>query len=81
VGYRIDREVQRLFDPRLDRWEDHFVLLHEFLFIVGVSEIGKATERALGFNDSRLYGPLGTRHDAIVVGRYPPIWACGWVAG
>lgn len=47
--------------------------------IVGVSGIGRATEAALAFNDARLGGPLGTRHDAILVGRYPPAWAIRWL--
>lgn len=78
TGHRVGRNTYRLFDPRLDHWEEHFVFLHNYLLIVGESHIGEATERALQFNDSRINGPLGTRHDAILVGRYPPIWAQGW---
>jgi hypothetical protein len=36
-------------------------------------------EQALGLNEPRLGGPLGTRHDAILVGRYPPHWARPWL--
>jgi hypothetical protein len=66
------------FDPRRDDWQDHFVFLHNYLFIVGISSEGEATEKALGFNDSGPNGPLGTRHDAVLVHRYPPPWAHQW---
>jgi hypothetical protein len=79
VSFRSGRRTSRLFDPRHDRWSEHFVLVHSYLFIVGMPGIGQATERALGFNDHRLGGPLGTRHDAIFVGRYPPVWARRWL--
>lgn len=39
----------RLFNPRIDRWDQHF----EFraLHIIGISSIGKATAKLLRFND------------------------------
>lgn len=79
VTFRVGRRASRLFDPRRDRWEEHFVFAHHHLFIVGVTAIGEATERALGFNDNRLDGPLGARHDAVMVDRYPPPWARHWL--
>lgn len=79
VAFRLGRRTSRLFDPRLDRWREHFVFVHNYLFIVGLPGIGQATEKALGFNDQRLGGPLGTRHDATLVGRYPPVWARSWL--
>lgn len=75
VSGRVGRRTDRLFDPRRDRWNEHFVFLHKYLFITGVSHIGRATESALRLNDSRLNGPLGTRHDTILAGRFPPTWA------
>ena len=80
VALKIGRRSFRIFDPRHDRWSDHFIFVHNYLFIVGFSGIGQATERALGFNSQRLNGPLGTRHDATLVGQYPPIWARSWLA-
>jgi hypothetical protein len=79
VTQRVGRRGFRLFDPRRDRWPEHFVFVHHYLFIVGLPGIGQATERALGFNEPRPGGPLGTRHDAILVGRYPPPWARAWL--
>ena len=75
VTGRVGRCTDRLFDPRSDRWDDHFVFLHTYLFITGVSRLGRATESTLRLNDSRLNGPLGTRHDMILAGRFPPTWA------
>lgn len=79
ISHRSGRRAYRLFDPRRDRWSDHFVFVHNYLFIVGLPGIGQATEQALRFNDARFGGPLGTRHDAILVGHYPPAWARRWL--
>jgi hypothetical protein len=76
---RVGNRATRLFHPRRDRWDEHFLLTDGFLFISGVSEIGRATERTLGFNSARRNGPLAARHKAIVDGVYPPIWARGWL--
>ena len=78
---RSGRRRYRLFDPRRDKWSDHFFYLHGHLLIMGVPGIGQATERALQFNDARPEGPIGTRHEAILTGLYPPAWARGWTAG
>ncbi len=61
-----------------DRWEDHFLLRDGHFLIVGVTDVGRATEGALGFNDPRPNGPLVARHKAIMDGVYPPDWARGW---
>jgi 5-methylcytosine-specific restriction endonuclease McrA len=75
VAHRAGRRTSRLFDPRRDRWSDHFSFMHGYLFFVGASAIGRATAEALRFNDSRLDGPLGPRHEAFIQGHYPPAWA------
>lgn len=74
VSHQLGRVVQRFFDPRYDRWGDHFTFFHNHLFVVGVTDVGRATVEGLGFNDARLEGPLGSRHDAILSGQYPPAW-------
>lgn len=79
VAYYAGRQSSRLFDPRQDVWPEHFVFLHRYLFIRGLTDIGRATVEVLGLNDSRLEGPLGPRHDAVVVGGYPPLWARAWL--
>lgn len=74
VTYRVGAETVRLFDPRHDMWPDHFRFLGNYLFIVGATRLGVATQRALGFNAGEIGGPLGMRHDSIVAGHYPPSW-------
>ncbi len=73
----LGRGATRFFDPRYDRWPDHFVFLpaSAYLLIEGVSPEGKATEIGLGLNEGGTDGPLGTRHVLIVKGEYPPPWA------
>lgn len=39
----------RLFNPRADKWNEHFAL--DELHIVGISEIGRATVALLNMND------------------------------
>jgi len=59
-------ELVRLFNPRIDRWSDHFRL--DQALIVPLTEIGEATVRILGFNqDSRLL----ERETLQALGRYP----------
>ena len=48
------RDLVRLFNPRTDRWEDHFQIVEDR--IVGLTEIGEATVRVLDFNASRQVG-------------------------
>lgn len=75
VSHRLGQRAHRFFDPRHDVWPDHFVFLHNYLIIVGVTPIGQATVAGLSFNAGEPEGPLGTRHDTILNGRYPPEWA------
>ncbi len=72
VAHRVGRQTIRLFDPRHDRWPDHFTFMNNYLFVVGVTAIGVATQQALRFNEDGIGGPLGTRHNTIVAGLYPP---------
>ena len=78
VSGRAGRRTSRLFHPRRDTWEEHFLLTDGDLYVTGATEIGEATERALAFNSTRRNGPVSTRHKAIVYGFYPPTWARDW---
>lgn len=78
VTARIRGQDQRLFDPRHDSWPEHFAFMNNYLFIAGISLVGLATEQILNLNGGGLSGPLGTRHDGIMDGYYPPEWARGW---
>jgi HNH endonuclease len=59
-------EFSRFFNPRIDRWGEHFRL--QGAIIQPQSAIGEATSRILGFNHS---DRLLERQTLIAVGRYP----------
>lgn len=60
------REFVRFFDPRRDRWLEHFRL--DGLLITPLTKIGEVTAQILGFNgDDRLL----ERQTLIRIGRYP----------
>jgi|SRR5437870_5491991 len=56
----------RFFNPRTDRWADHFSL--SGVRIEPVTEIGEVTARILGFNSLE---QLFERHALMLRGRYP----------
>jgi hypothetical protein len=62
---RVGIRRHSLFHPRQQRWAEHFVLAEGGLLILGLSEVGRATERALHLNDARPNGPLVTRYRAL----------------
>ncbi len=79
VSHGTGRNAIRFFDPRYDRWSDHFVFpaASGSLFIIGLTEVGRVTVSAQGLhlNAGGAEGPLGSRHVAILHGDYPPAWA------
>jgi hypothetical protein len=59
-------QVVRLYDPRRDRWSDHFQI--NGALIVPITEVAEATARLLRFNsDDRLL----ERRTLQAAGRYP----------
>jgi len=57
-------EVTRLFDPRHDRWEDHFAW--NGLRIAGLSSVGRTTVRVLELNSpARIRVRMATRGDFV----------------
>ena len=40
----------RLFHPRQDQWDEHFVLHRQTGFIKGLTDIGRTTVHELGMN-------------------------------
>ncbi|MBC7912155.1 MAG: HNH endonuclease [Pyrinomonadaceae bacterium] len=59
-------EFSRFFNPRTDRWAEHFQLEQEF--IKPLTIIGEVTARILEFNDS---ARLHEREEMIRFGKYP----------
>jgi hypothetical protein len=62
------RELVRLFNPRQDRWSDHFRLAPDGITILALTPIGEATSRLLGLNDDIR---LLEREALCKVDRYP----------
>ena len=62
----------RLFNPRQDRWSDHFRLDSDGITILALTPIGEATSRLLGLNDD---ANLSDREALRGVNRYPTLAA------
>jgi HNH endonuclease len=65
----VTRKIVPLFNPRRDRWIDHFRWGDGGLRIEGITPIGRATERALGLN---LLVHVTARRFWIAAGVHPP---------
>jgi len=59
----------RLFDPRSDRWEEHFRWSDDSSEIIGVTSVGRATVRRLNMNLPRM---LIARREWKKTGLHPP---------
>lgn len=68
-------QLVRLYNPRTDRWSDHFVLMNAI--IEPRTEIGEATAKILGFNEADRIQERALLRDAA---RYPPEQAAGLLA-
>ena len=62
-------ETHPLFQPRTDKWNDHFTWSADGLEIIGLTPIGRATVNALDLNRERAQQ---IRAADIEVGRHPP---------
>jgi hypothetical protein len=60
----------RLFNPRLDRWQEHFNWSPDGLRIMGITPIGRATVVALVLNRDRV---IPIREADREIGRHPPM--------
>ncbi|MBI1314348.1 HNH endonuclease [bacterium] len=49
----VDGNLVPLFNPRTDRWNDHFAWSHDALSIVALTEVGRGTRDLLDFNGER----------------------------
>jgi HNH endonuclease len=59
-----------LFNPRQDRWQDHFIWSMDEVSIEGISAIGRATVATLILNRDRV---IPIRVADREIGRHPPI--------
>lgn len=63
-------QVVSLFNPRHDRWNDHFIWSADGLRLIGLTSIGRATIAALDLNRVRV---ISIRAADLEIGRHPPI--------
>jgi hypothetical protein len=68
IGSLVHDRFTRFFNPRTDRWFDHFRVAEDDVRIVPMTAIGSATVRILGFN---LPERLEERKQLGAIGRYP----------
>jgi 5-methylcytosine-specific restriction endonuclease McrA len=61
------RELTRLYDPRRDRWREHFAW--QGAVLVGLTAVGRATIQVLAINDRDV---VEAREALIGEGRFPP---------
>jgi hypothetical protein len=69
----IDPQTEQtvpLFNPRRDRWSDHFMWSTDTLTIIGLTAIGRATIAALELNRTRV---INIRAADLAIGRHPPV--------
>jgi len=60
-------QISRFFNPRIDKWNDHFRWDDEYILILGLTAIGRVTANSLKMNhpksrDLRLLMRLGKEH-------------------
>jgi len=61
-------KLVRLFNPRRDRWEEHFCWT-QAVILMGLTEVGRATVKALALNRPLI---LAIRRAEMAFGRHPP---------
>jgi hypothetical protein len=62
-------EIVALYNPRTQRWADHFRWSDDGLFVLGLTAVGRATVVALDLNRAH---QLVARQRWVVVGWHPP---------
>jgi HNH endonuclease len=66
----LSGRMVRLYNPRQDHWEEHFLWAVDGLEIVGISPTGRATVERLRLNRDNV---VGWRRLAIAFGIHPPV--------
>ena len=66
----VTGEAVPLFNPRLQRWSEHFKWSRDGAGIVGTTPCGRATAEALRLNNEDI---VAARHIWVMVGFHPPI--------
>jgi hypothetical protein len=61
--------IVRLFNPRKDKWTDHFEWNEDFTLMIGLTPIGRATIKRLDLNRQ---GLVNYRKILVAAGKHPP---------
>lgn len=64
-----DGTAVALFNPRQQKWEDHFQWNENYLEIIGITPCGRATVSTLKLNRQRL---INLRRAVYALGEHPP---------
>ena len=62
-----NRELTRLYNPRRDRWREHFAW--QGVVLIGLTAVGRTTVQVLAMNDREM---VEARETLIAEGRFPP---------
>lgn len=62
-------EEERLYHPRLDSWQTHFAWSPDFIHLIGLTPVGRATIERLGLNRE---GVVNLRRALTQLDRHPP---------
>lgn len=65
----VSGKIAPLFHPRQQRWQDHFAWNDDFILVIGLTPIGRATIQALQLNRAEL---VNLRRVLYVMGEHPP---------
>ena len=62
-------EMASLYDPRRDRWSDHFTWSEDTMLLLGLTSTGRATIEKLQLNR---IGVVNLRFLLYLIGHHPP---------
>ena len=66
----VSGEMAPLFNPRLQRWVEHFAWSKDYAQVIGLTATGRATTAALQMNQQNM---ISLRKAMFVLGVHPPI--------
>ena len=65
----LTQEFAPLFNPRKQRWQDHFTWSEDGLLIIGLTPTGRATTKTLTMNNRKV---VNLRRILLLAGLHPP---------
>lgn len=65
----LTQELALLFNPRKQRWPDHFTWSEDALLVVGLTPTGRATVKTLKMNHQKM---VNLRRVLLLAGLHPP---------